>query len=98
MLSGSAAAKGVAQDKTTGMEARIMGEAAAATAGMKVSEVNKIIEKLVSSYEKNYANAPGGKTFRECYDVLSVKPTAEYMKVYDGAVKKLRDLGIMIRE
>jgi methylamine--corrinoid protein Co-methyltransferase len=97
MLSGSAAAKGVAQDKTTGMEARIMGEAAAATAGMKVSEVNKILEKLVSGYEKNYATAPGGKTFRECYDVLRVKPTAEYMKVYDGAVKKLQDLGIAIR-
>jgi len=97
LLSGSAAAKGVAQDKTTGMEARIMGEAAIATAGMKVSEVNKILEKLVSGYEKNYANAPAGKTFRECYDVVSVKPTAEYMKVYDGAVKKLQDAGLNIK-
>ena len=97
MLSGSAAAKGVAQDKTTGMEARIMGEAAIATAGMKVSEVNKILEKIVSGYEKNYATAPGGKTFRECYDVLSVKPTAEYQSVYDGAVKKLQGYGLDIK-
>ena len=97
LLSGSAAAKGVVQDKTTGMEARIMGEAAIATAGMKVSDVNEILEKLVSGYEKNYANAPAGKTFRECYDVLAVKPTAEYLQVYDGAVKKLRDLGLDIK-
>jgi methylamine--corrinoid protein Co-methyltransferase len=97
MLSGSAAAKGVAQDKTTGMEARIMGEAAIATAGMKIPEVNAILEKLVSSYEKNYASAPGGKTFRECYDVLRVKPTAEYMQVYDGAVKKLQGFGLDIK-
>jgi len=97
LLSGSAAAKGVAMDKTTGMEARIMGEAARATAGMKIPEVNAIIEKLVSNYEKNYTKAPAGKTFSECYDVLTVKPTAEYIKVYDGAVKKLRDAGLDIK-
>ncbi|MCL1984063.1 MAG: monomethylamine:corrinoid methyltransferase [Methanomassiliicoccaceae archaeon] len=97
MLSGSAAAKGVAQDKTTGMEARIMGEAALATAGMKVSEVNKVLEKLISSYEKDYAKAPAGKDFRQCYDVLTVKPTAEYLKVYDGAVKKLQGFGLDIK-
>lgn len=97
LLSGSAAAKGVAQDKTTGMEARIMGEAARATAGMKVSEVNKIIEKLVSVYEKDYTKAPEGKTFRECYDVLTVKPTKEYLDIYDKAVKKLRDAGLDIK-
>jgi methylamine--corrinoid protein Co-methyltransferase len=98
LISGSAAAKGVAQDKTTGMEARIMGEAAIATAGMKIPEVNKILEKLVSGYEKNYAKAPAGKTFRECYDTKTVKPTAEYCKVYDGAVKVLKDLGLPIKD
>lgn len=97
LLSGSAAAKGVAQDMTTGMEARIMGEAARATAGMKIPEVNKIIEKLVSGYEKNYPNAPAGKTFRECYDVLTVKPTKEYLDVYDKAVKTLRKAGLDIK-
>jgi len=97
LLSGSAAAKGVALDKTTGMESRIMGEAALATAGMKIPDVNKVLEKLVSSYEKDYAKAPAGKTFRECYDVLTVKPTAEYLKVYDGAVKKLQGFGLPIK-
>lgn len=97
LLSGSAAAKGVVQDKTTGMEARIMGEAAAATAGMKISDVNEILEKLVSGYEGNYKNAPAGKRFQECYDVKTVKPSDEYLKVYDGAVAKLRDLGLNIR-
>jgi len=97
LLSGSAAAKGVVQDYTTGMEARIMGEAAMATAGMKVSKVNEIIEALVSSYEKDYAKAPKGKSFRECYNVQTVRPTDEYLKVYDGAVAKLRELGLEIR-
>lgn len=97
LLSGSAAAKGVAMDKTTGMEARIMGEAAKATAGMDIKEVNPIIEALVSGYEPNFAKAPSGKRFQDCYDVLSVKPKDEYLAVYDTVVQKLRDLGLDIR-
>jgi methylamine--corrinoid protein Co-methyltransferase len=94
ILSGVAAAKGVVQDKTTGMEARMMGEVARATSGMDISEVNKILDALVSSYEGNYANAPEGKTFQECYDVATVTPTDEYMKVYDDARRKLEEFGL----
>ena len=97
LLSGSAAAKGVVQDKTTGIEARIMGEAAKATAGMKIPEVNAIIGKVLALYEKDFVAPPQGKNFRECYDVKTVKPTAEYLAVYDNAVKKLRDCGLDIK-
>lgn len=97
LLSGSAAAKGVVQDKTTGMEARIMGNAAIATAGMKVSDVNEVLAKLIPSYECNLANAPQGKTFQECYDVRTVKPTQEYLEVYDRAAQTLRDFGLDIQ-
>ena len=79
ILSGVASAKGVVTDKTTGMEARMMGEVARATAGVEISEVNVILDKLVALYEKNYARAPAGKTFQECYDVKTVTPTDEYM-------------------
>jgi methylamine---corrinoid protein Co-methyltransferase len=97
LLSGSAAAKGVVVDKTTGMEARMMGEAAIATAGMKISKVNEILEALVSSYEKNYPKAPSGKRFQECYDVKTVKPTEEYVKVYDTAKATLRQFGLNMK-
>jgi methylamine--corrinoid protein Co-methyltransferase len=95
ILSGVAAAKGVVQDKTTGMEARMMGQAAKATAGMEIEEVNRIIDNLVKMYEKNYATAPQGKTFQECYDVKTVTPTEEYVTVYEGARKKLENLGLV---
>ena len=94
ILSGVASAKGVVTDKTTGMEARMMGEVARATAGVDISEVNVILDKLVALYEKNYASAPAGKTFQECYDVKTVTPTDEYMQVYEGARKKIEDLGL----
>jgi methylamine---corrinoid protein Co-methyltransferase len=95
ILSGVASAKGVALDKTTGMEARMMGEVARATAGVEAAEINKILDNLVKMYEKNYASAPAGKTFQECYDVKTIEPTDEYMKVYDGARKKLEGLGLV---
>jgi methylamine--corrinoid protein Co-methyltransferase len=95
ILSGVASAKGVVQDKTTGMEARMMGEAARATAGMEIDEVNKILDNLVKLYEKDYAKAPKGKKFQECYDVMTVTPTDEHVKVYEGARKKLENLGLV---
>lgn len=98
LLSGSAAAKGVVQDKTTGMEARVMGEAARSAAGMNVAELNKMLLPIVADYEKLYTNAPAGKTFQECYDVKSVKPTAEYCEVYDKAVKRLNQYGFEFKK
>mgnify|MGYP006301793433 FL=1 len=88
-------AKGVGQDKTTGMEARMMGEAARATAGMDINEVNKILEQLVGMYENDYGNLPEDKTFQECYDISTITPTDEYVKVYEGARKKLEDIGMV---
>jgi methylamine--corrinoid protein Co-methyltransferase len=94
LVSGSAAAKGVLCDYTTGMEARVMGEAAKAVAGMKVETVNEILGKLISLYEGNYKTAPRGKRFQECYDVVKVTPTPEYVAVYEKAIETLEGLGL----
>ena len=48
-------------------------------------------------YEAHYTDAPAGKTFQECYDVKTVKPTKEYLEVYDKAVATLRDMGLDIK-
>lgn len=97
LVSGSASAKGVALDYTTGLEARIMGEAALAVAGMKIDKVNKILDNLIKKYEGNYKIAPKGKTFQECYDVKKVVPTEEHLKVYGKACDTLIELGVEIR-
>lgn len=94
ILSGVASCKGVTTDLFTAMEARMMGEAAHAVAGMDVHEVNILLDKLVGMYEKDYKTAPTGKKFQECYDVVKLQPTEEYVQVYDEAVKILTDLGL----
>ncbi len=94
ILSGVASAKGVATNKTTGLEARFMGEVAHAVAGMPVEEANRILDALVGSYEKDYKTAPTGQPFDECYDPVRVVPTPEYLAVYDEAVKALQAFGV----
>jgi methylamine--corrinoid protein Co-methyltransferase len=64
---------------------------------MKASDLNETIGQVLALYEKGFAKPPEGKTFRECYDVRSVKPTAEYLEVYDKAVRTLRDCGLPIK-
>jgi len=94
IVSGVASAKGVATNYTTGLEARMMAEAARAAAGMETEKVNVILDKLVALYEKDYKTAPKGKPFEECYDVVKLTPTEEYLTVYDEAVQTLTDLGL----
>ena len=94
VLSGVAASKGVATNYTTGLEARMMAEAAHAVAGMETEKVNEILDKLVSLYEKDYKTAPKGKPFEECYDTVKLVPTQEYLDVYDQAVEILTGLGL----
>jgi methylamine--corrinoid protein Co-methyltransferase len=61
---------------------------------METAQVNEILDKLVSLYEKDYKTAPKGKSFEECYDVVKLVPTQEYLDVYDQAVEILTGLGL----
>jgi len=96
LISGCASAKGVAEDYTTGMEARMLGEVAEATAGMDVGEINHILKQLIYSYERKYLTAPMGRTFQECYNVRKIVPTKEYLNVYASAIDVLSRLGLDI--
>uniref|UniRef100_UPI001BD5B321 monomethylamine:corrinoid methyltransferase n=1 Tax=Methanomethylovorans sp. TaxID=2758717 RepID=UPI001BD5B321 len=58
-------------------------------------EVNRIVDSIVKMYENDYGSAPAGKTFQECYNVKTIEPTDEYMKVYERARKKLEGLGLV---
>ena len=94
LISGVAAAKGVMMDKATGMEARMLGEASAATCGMEISEVNRIIDRIVSEYEMNYSNAPAGRRYQDCYQVNDALPSEEYIDLYDSTLDHLSDCGL----
>ncbi len=93
LLSGVASSKGVSQNKTTGMEARMMGEVSLATCGMEISDVNAILDKVVGMYENDFGHAPQGKRFQDCYDVKELEPTDEYVDLYDQTIDLLGKCG-----
>ena len=97
LVSGAASAKGVARDKSTPMEAKIMGEVAHATAGIKIPDVNEILDRLIRSYESNFSRAPKGKLFQDCYDLKKIVPTDEHIGVYENVAEILSELGLNLK-
>jgi len=98
IMSGCASAKGTRLDYTTPIEARMMAYAARAVAGMDVEKVNHLLDKLVTHYEgtgekRNFNTAPLGKTFQECYDVVTLEPTDEHLQVLGQAMKTMEKIG-----
>lgn len=101
ILSGVASAKGVAVDYTTGMEARVMGEAALAATKLTTAKANEVLNAILALYEKRYkefdAMGGKGKRFEQCYDTIKVRPTEEYIKVYENVMKKLEECGLPVK-
>jgi methylamine--corrinoid protein Co-methyltransferase len=78
------------------MEARMACETglAAVNSKLKRSDVNDIVKKVVREYEDRFDKAPLGKSFPECYNIKSVRPSEEYMELYKEKKKEFEDLGL----
>lgn len=94
--SGVAAAKGVALDYTTGIEARAMGEVAIATTKMNVPKANEVINAILATHDslESYKTAPKGNTFQQCYDVNTVLPSDEWLENYAKGMRTLEGCGL----
>jgi methylamine--corrinoid protein Co-methyltransferase len=75
-------------DHSTGLEARLLKEAAKAAAGKKRGEANEFLRAWIPSYESmlDITKAPKGKTFQELYDQFSARPTSDW----EGKYVKIR--------
>jgi hypothetical protein len=62
--------------------------------GITRKEANSIIKKLMESYLPGIKKAPKGRNLNECYDLETMQPDAELLKLYDEAVKELKNYGI----
>lgn len=104
IVSGVASAKGVATDKTTGMEARVMGETCMAGCRLNVPKSNDVLNAIFAKYEHNYKEAAmygskfSGKKFAEgCYDPVKILPSKEYLETYAKAMKTLEGCGLPLK-
>jgi methylamine--corrinoid protein Co-methyltransferase len=91
-----AVARNKLPERSSGMEARIGAETAYLIAGLGISrkKANEIVKKILGEYENSIPEAPRGKRFDECYDLKAVRPTREYLDVYDRVKEQLAKFGL----
>jgi hypothetical protein len=85
------------EDRTTPVEPRISAEVAHAVAGMKRSEANDLLKKLLAKYELSLTKAPLGKGLYECWDPDAREPSKEYKNVIKDYKSSMAGLGVKLR-
>ena len=85
------------EDRTTPVEPRISAEVGHAVAGMKRSDANEIVLKLLAKYESKLSAPPLGKSLYECWDADARRPTKEYRAVIKRFKAEMVNLGVELR-
>ncbi|HLA81772.1 MAG TPA: monomethylamine:corrinoid methyltransferase [Thermoleophilia bacterium] len=89
LIWGGSTCNGVDVDAYAGLQGRMVGETARASCAVGTNRANEIISKLFATYEEELPKAPKGKTFPQCYDLKTIKPSGEYQRVYSRTKERL---------
>ena len=87
-------AAGRYKDCTSPLEGYLMGEVSVAVTGMKRTDANELIKKILPKYETTLKNPPVDKKFQDCYDVKKLVPTKAWMDMYQEVRRDLMDIGV----
>ncbi len=85
------------EDRTTPVEPRISAEVGHAVAGMKLTDANELVTKLLGKYESKLKEPPLGKSLYECWDPETRRPSKEYKGVIKAYKRSLADMGLELR-
>lgn len=85
------------EDRTTPVEPRISAEVGHAVAGMKLSDANELVKKLLGKYESKLNAPPLGKSLYECWDPETRRPSKEYKGVIKAYKKNMSAIGLELR-
>jgi methylamine--corrinoid protein Co-methyltransferase len=91
-----AVARNKLPERSSGMEARIGAEAGHLAVRQRLDrrQANEIVKRILGEYEAKIPEAPEGKRFDECYDLATVRPTREYLELYERCKEKLLRFGL----
>jgi methylamine--corrinoid protein Co-methyltransferase len=85
---------GVVENHCTGLETRFNGEVAHAAAGLSREQADEIVKKAIAKYQPVMNQKPVGKPFSEVYDLETMQPTAEWMRVYERVKEDVMGWGL----
>lgn len=84
----------------TGLEVRLMGKVgqAAVKQGLGLEDANEIVLKLLARYEHVFNRPEGnpGKGFAKAYDLETIQPKPEWLRMIDQVTAELREMGLSI--
>ena len=63
-------------------------------AGISLEKANEIVKELIPKYEHLHANPPIGKSLPELYDIKTMQPTEEHLKLYLDMRQEAIRLGV----
>jgi methylamine--corrinoid protein Co-methyltransferase len=89
-------AKALLADYVTPLEMKTTTEMALACAGMTRKEANRVVNALLPRYEKDLATAPVGKSYTECFDLATGRPTDEHLTSVEKVKKELSKAGMLL--
>jgi len=95
-LIGPRSAAGIHAGHVSGLEARFTAEVGRAAAGISRKEADALVRQLVAKYQPELTARPAGKSFTEVYDLTTLKPTAEWLAVYERVKGELRGMGLRV--
>jgi methylamine--corrinoid protein Co-methyltransferase len=83
------------RDYGSALENKFFAEVLKASAKqLKLSDANEIAKVLIPKYEDKLRNPPKGKSFAECTDLKTLKPSEEWASIYEGVWRELEGLGL----
>jgi len=91
---GPRSAHGAYTNHLTPVESKFCGEVFKSSAGITRDQANEIAKKIIPNYEEKLRNPPIGKSFLDCYDLKTSKPSKEWQEIYEKVWKELEDLGV----
>ena len=91
---GPRSAAGTVPGHCSGLEARFMGEVGHASAGLTREQANDMVQRIVPEYIDLLSSDIKGSRFDEVYDLDTLKPTADWLAMYDQAREKMIGMGL----
>ncbi|WP_440951456.1 monomethylamine:corrinoid methyltransferase [Methanococcoides sp. FTZ1] len=92
LLSGPILNNGSIVDHAAGLESQFMAEVAELATTLSIEDANFLAMELFNKYKNKVKKPDVGKTFKECYNLTTLEPTAEYRTQHTKVTKEIYDL------
>ncbi len=96
-IEGVHTATGRFESHCSGLEARFMADITHAAEKLTRLDADGVVKKIVEKYEDKHRTIQKGKSFSQCYDLESLKPTPEWQGMYEDACMEMeKEYGLII--